>query len=125
MSNKSFIERNSATKRNTAAKRTGPAEYISLVGTKTKVGFISPLSSCFCESCNRIRVTSDGKIKQCLYYRANIDLKEMFREKKLSTNEIIKIVKNEIYTKNKKHAFNNYEINTEKREERIMSSIGG
>ena len=106
-------------------KRTGPAEYSKILGTDTRLGFISPLSSCFCDTCNRIRVTSDGKIKQCLYYRANIDLKEIFRNSKLNEDEIIKIVENEIYRKNRKHDFNNYEIKKEDREERIMSSIGG
>lgn len=106
-------------------KRTGPAKYIYLENSKTRIGFISPMSSCFCESCNRIRVTSDGKIKQCLYYQANIDLKEIFRNEKKSKDEILKIVEKEIFTKNRKHAFNNYEIMTDKREERIMSSIGG
>lgn len=106
-------------------KRNGPAQYYKLKNTNSRLGFISPLSSCFCDTCNRIRVTSDGKIKQCLYYRANIDLKELIRNEKKTKNEILEIVKNQIYTKNRKHEFNNYEIKKEKREERIMSSIGG
>ena len=48
--------------------RVGPAQYYNISGTATRIGFISPLSSCFCDECNRIRVTSDGKMKQCLYY---------------------------------------------------------
>ena len=105
--------------------RTGPAQYYTIPGTGKRVGFISPLSSCFCDTCNRIRVTSDGKIKQCLYYKANIDLKELFRNKGMTDEELIKIVEREIYTKNRKHDFNDYEKDTDKREERIMSSIGG
>ena len=105
--------------------RTGPAQYYSIPGTGKRIGFISPLSSCFCDTCNRIRVTSDGKIKQCLYYKANIDLKELFRNKGMPDEELIKIVEREIYTKNRKHDFNDYEKYNVKREERIMSSIGG
>ena len=105
--------------------RTGPAQYYSIPGTGNRIGFISPLSSCFCDTCNRIRVTSDGKIKQCLYYKANIDLKELFRNRGMTDEELIKIVEREIYTKNRKHDFNAYEKDTDKREERIMSSIGG
>ena len=105
--------------------RTGPAQYFSIPGTGKRIGFISPLSSCFCDTCNRIRVTSDGKIKQCLYYKANVDLKELFRNKGISDDELIKIVEREIYTKNRKHDFNDYEKDNVKREERIMSSIGG
>lgn len=116
---------NSDPNRKTAKERAGPARYVHLRNYNTRVGFISPMSSCFCEDCNRIRVTSDGKIKQCLYYHANVDLKELFRNGGKREEEILKIVENEIFTKNRKHAFNDYEKAVEKREERIMSSIGG
>jgi len=105
--------------------RAGPAQYYNISGTATRIGFISPLSSCFCDECNRIRVTSDGKMKQCLYYRGNIDLKELFRNENITDEELIKILEREIYTKNRKHEFNDYKKHNEKREERIMSSIGG
>ena len=105
--------------------RAGPAQYYNISGTGTRIGFISPLSSCFCDECNRIRVTSDGKMKQCLYYRGNIDLKELFRTENITDEELIKILEREIYTKNRKHEFNDYKKHNEKREERIMSSIGG
>jgi len=105
--------------------RAGPAQYYNISGTATRIGFISPLSSCFCDECNRIRVTSDGKMKQCLYYRGNIDLKELFRTENITDEELIKILEREIYTKNRKHEFNDYKKHNEKREERIMSSIGG
>ena len=105
--------------------RAGPAQYYNISGTATRIGFISPLSSCFCDECNRIRVTSDGKMKQCLYYRGNIDLKELFRTENITDEELIKILEREIYTKNRKHEFNDYKKHNEKREERIMRSIGG
>ena len=105
--------------------RAGPAQYYNISGTGTRIGFISPLSSCFCDECNRIRVTSDGKMKQCLYYRGNIDLKELFRNENITDEELIKILEREIYTKNRKHEFNDYKKHNEKREERIMNSIGG
>ena len=105
--------------------RVGPAQYYNISGTATRIGFISPLSSCFCDECNRIRVTSDGKMKQCLYYRGNIDLKELFRTENITDEELIKILEREIYTKNRKHEFNDYKKHNEKREERTMSSIGG
>ena len=105
--------------------RTGPAQYYNISGTDIRIGFISPLSSCFCDECNRIRVTSDGKIKQCLYYKGNVDLKKLFRTENITDEELIKILEREIYTKNRKHEFNDYKKHNEKREERIMSSIGG
>ena len=96
--------------------RAGPAQYYNISGTATRIGFISPLSSCFCDECNRIRVTSDGKMKQCLYYRGNIDLKELFRTENITDEELIKILEREIYTKNRKHEFNDYKKHNEKRE---------
>jgi cyclic pyranopterin phosphate synthase len=45
----------------------GPARYFKLPGAKGKVGFISPVTeSHFCETCNRMRLTADGKIRPCL-----------------------------------------------------------
>lgn len=58
----------------------GPAHYYSIKGFKGKIGFISALSHQFCESCNRVRVTSDGCLKTCLYYAENLDLKNILRK---------------------------------------------
>lgn len=106
-------------------ERKGPAEYYDTMGGKSRIGFISPLSSCFCDSCNRIRVTADGKIKQCLYYKANVDLKEVLRNPEIKDEEIKEILRNQIFTKNRKHEFNNVSLKDRNKEERIMSSIGG
>ena len=45
------------------SKRSGPANYIRVDNYKGKIGFISPISNCFCEDCNRIRLTSTGFLK--------------------------------------------------------------
>jgi len=45
----------------------GPAELYSFPGAAGRVGFISPLSNSFCESCNRLRLTADGKLRSCLF----------------------------------------------------------
>ena len=49
------------------AKGNGPASYFRLEGFKGFVGFISALQGCFCERCNRLRVTADGILKTCLH----------------------------------------------------------
>lgn len=46
-----------------------------LEGHLGKIGLISPISSCFCSSCNRIRITSDGRLKPCLHSEEEIKLK--------------------------------------------------
>ena len=48
------------------SKSGGPASYIKLKNAKGKIGFISAISNCFCEECNRIRLTPEGFLKQCL-----------------------------------------------------------
>ncbi len=54
----------------------GPAVYYRIQGAKGLVGFISPVSRHFCGQCNRLRITSDGKIKPCLFSMDEIDLME-------------------------------------------------
>lgn len=60
----------------------GPAAVFRLEGAKGKVGFISPLSSHFCGSCNRLRITADGRLRPCLFSDEEINLKDYLRGKK-------------------------------------------
>jgi len=65
----------------------GPAKYYQINGAKGTVGFITALSQHFCENCNRIRLTSDGKIRPCLFSNKEIDLKSEIRNsEKLNIN---------------------------------------
>lgn len=59
-----------------------PALYYRLPNGKGKVGIINPISCKFCEYCNRIRLTSQGKLKLCLHSNEEIDLKEALRSGK-------------------------------------------
>ena len=58
----------------------GPAVYYKFPGAKGTVGFISAMSNHFCASCNRLRLTSDGKIRPCLFSDREIDVKRALRE---------------------------------------------
>ncbi len=58
----------------------GPARLFSLPQAPGKVGFIAPLSRHFCGSCNRLRLTADGKLRPCLFSEDEIDLKTPLRE---------------------------------------------
>ena len=60
----------------------GPAKYYKIPGAKGAVGFISAISNHFCASCNRIRLTADGKLKPCLESDIEIDIKNALRENK-------------------------------------------
>ncbi len=57
----------------------GPAVYFRLRNSAGTIGFISGRSSIFCSSCNRLRLTSDGKLRPCLYSAHHYDLKELIR----------------------------------------------
>jgi len=55
----------------------GPAQYYKIKNSAGAIGFINGRSSMFCDKCNRIRLSCDGKIKPCLYSAKQYDLKEL------------------------------------------------
>jgi len=57
----------------------GPARYYRIPAHATRVGFISPRSHSFCESCNRVRVTTEGRLLLCLGQDHSVDLKKVLR----------------------------------------------
>lgn len=57
----------------------GPAKYFKFKDAPGTVGFISPLSEHFCFSCNRLRLTVDGKLRPCLFSDEEIDLRTPLR----------------------------------------------
>ena len=62
------------------AERTGgPARYVRLEETGQKIGFITPLTHNFCESCNRVRITCTGEIYTCLGQEGHSDLRKPLR----------------------------------------------
>jgi len=57
----------------------GPAKYFRFPQAKGTIGFITPISEHFCVSCNRLRLTADGKLRPCLLAKDEIDLKQPVR----------------------------------------------
>ena len=57
----------------------GPARLFKFPGASGEIGFISPISDHFCNSCNRLRLTADGKLKTCLFSDEEMDLKHLLR----------------------------------------------
>jgi len=57
-----------------------PARIYRVVGSTATVGVITPVSQHFCDTCNRLRVTADGKIRSCLLVEGEVDLKRMMRD---------------------------------------------
>lgn len=57
----------------------GPARYVQVAGTELKIGFITPISQHFCETCNRVRLTVDGTIYTCLGQEDKTELRPLLR----------------------------------------------
>lgn len=57
----------------------GPAEYYTLPEAKGTIGFIHAMSNHFCRSCNRLRLTADGKLRPCLHDQHEVDLRGALR----------------------------------------------
>jgi cyclic pyranopterin phosphate synthase len=61
-------------------KTAGPSRYYQIESSGTRVGFISPVSHNFCDTCNRVRVTVEGRLLLCLGNEHSVDLRSIMRE---------------------------------------------
>ena len=100
----------------------GPAVYYRFEGAAGQIGIISPVSRHFCQSCNRLRVTADGKLRTCLFATDEIDLRDLLRHG-ASDEEITAAIWAAIEKKPKNHQLSNPVFR--KCISRRMSSIGG
>ncbi|MBI3575084.1 MAG: GTP 3',8-cyclase MoaA [Gammaproteobacteria bacterium] len=57
----------------------GPARYVRVGGTDLRIGFITPLSQHFCETCNRVRLAADGTLYLCLGQDDKLELRPLLR----------------------------------------------
>lgn len=100
----------------------GPGHYYQFEGFCGKIGFISAVSHKFCDSCNRIRLTSGGFLKPCLQYETGTDLKKLLRQNE-SEACIRAAIEDTIRKKPHGHQFGKMQDgNTENR---MMWQIGG
>lgn len=82
----------------------GPASYWRISGYNMPVGFIEPLHNKFCAVCNRVRLTSVGMLKPCLYSDDGIDLKHLLRDG-ASDADLLQTMQKIIYAKPDGHRF--------------------
>ena len=82
----------------------GPARYVRVNETGQKIGFITPMTHNFCESCNRVRLTCTGELFQCLGQEDQVDLRKVLR-KNSEIEPLIKAIHNAISKKPKGHDF--------------------
>jgi len=108
----------------------GPAKYFQIKGGQGTIGFITALSQHFCETCNRIRLTSEGKLRPCLFSNKEIDIRGAIRklakdkknERLLRKKVIIKKLKEVVKLKPEGHKLN---IKNQDNLPFQMSRIGG
>ena len=84
----------------------GPSRYYQLEGTGSKVGFISPHSHNFCESCNRVRVTTEGRLLLCLGQEHSLDLRDILRRYPGDQARLKQAIIDSMEIKPKGHDFN-------------------
>lgn len=102
----------------------GPASYLRIPGFAGSVGFIAAINEKFCKDCNRIRLTSVGRIKPCLCYGDSFDLRQILRTKEGAERDALlkETLQKAITYKPKEHCFEAKSSVTEKKK---MSQIGG
>ncbi|MGD8546591.1 MAG: GTP 3',8-cyclase MoaA [Thiohalophilus sp.] len=98
----------------------GPARYVQVAGTDLRIGFITPISQHFCETCNRVRLSVDGTLYMCLGQEESYPLRPLLRAG-ISDAELEQHIIKAIALKPERHEF------TEKPDQviRFMSMTGG
>ena len=104
-------------------RTSGPARYVSVKETNNKLGFITPLTHNFCESCNRVRLTCTGILYMCLGQDDNADLKTVLREE--GTDALENAIRSAISRKPKGHDFEISRQSSNISVNRHMSLTGG
>ncbi|WP_417588610.1 GTP 3',8-cyclase MoaA [Pararhodobacter oceanensis] len=102
----------------------GPARYVRLEETGQKIGFITPLTHNFCESCNRVRLTCTGELFMCLGQEDNADLRAPLRASE-SDDLLIAAIREAITHKPKGHDFDYSRQKVKGQMTRHMSHTGG
>ena len=95
----------------------GPAVYYKFPGAQGTVGFISAMSNHFCRTCNRLRLTADGKLRPCLFSDREVGVKEALRSG-AGDEAVIRCYQEAIGIKPDEH-------HEERGTQRRMSQIGG
>ena len=105
-------------------KTGGPARYVSIKETNRKLGFITPMTHNFCESCNRVRLTCTGTLYMCLGQEDSADLRTPLRASE-SNERLARAIDDAINRKPKGHDFIIDRENNAPATSRHMSVTGG
>jgi len=103
----------------------GPARYVRLEETGQKIGFITPLTHNFCESCNRVRMTCTGQLYMCLGQEDMADLRPALRNHPKDDAPLRAAIRDAIARKPKGHDFDYSRQKADGQVSRHMSHTGG
>ena len=98
----------------------GPARYVRVDGTELRIGYITPMSQHFCDTCNRVRLSHDGTLYLCLGQNDSYPLRDLMRSG-ISDEELKQHIQKAIDLKPEKHEFSE----NPKKLVRFMSMTGG
>ena len=94
-----------------------PSEDYRADGFAGRIGFINPISHKFCRDCNRVRLTSDGKLRMCLGDDRETDLRPWLHEQ---GDQLCRVMREAMFRKPEGHCFT-----AQYHAERAMNQIGG
>jgi len=103
------------------ARGTAPAELFLVDGGPSMVGIIASVSAPFCASCDRVRLTADGQVRNCLFAKGEVDLRGPLREGATDA-ELAGLIQGEMWRKARGHGIGKTDF---VQPERPMSAIGG
>ena len=106
----------------TTEKTGGPARYYKMPDSESRIGFISPHSHNFCDSCNRVRLTAEGLLLLCLGQEHSKDLRRVVRANPGNDKALRKAIIQSMLIKPKGHDF---DLNTQEVILRHMNTTGG
>ena len=98
----------------------GPARYVRVQGTDLRIGFITPISRHFCETCNRVRLSVDGTLYLCLGQNDKLELRPLLRAG-VTDDELKQAIVDAISRKPERHYF----VEQPEHVVRFMSMTGG
>ena len=99
----------------------GPSRYMQVANSNYKIGFISPMSNNFCESCNRVRMTAEGRLLLCLGNEHSMDLREVMRSNPGDSELLKSKITEALKTKPERHYFDPEQVDIV----RFMNMTGG
>lgn len=104
-------------------RSSGPARYWQVVPLGLRLGLITPMSHNFCDDCNRLRLTTDGKIYMCLGSEMHVDFRKAMRDEGMEA--IDRLLQKALRLKPERHDFERQMAQPDLRLHRHMNATGG